>query len=201
MRDGPEMPIRGGVKLRVQEEGGFGLIELLIAIVMLNVGILAIVAAFNSGAIALRRASHISNASTIADSQMELYRALTYSQIALDSSQVAGADSTYKCDSALGSACPNTITTCSAAPCADGTAPVQTCAGSPLPKQCQTTRQVTGPDTGSYRIDSYIKYTTPTNGANLGRQLKQVTVVVRDYFNLSHIWARETSTFDPTISG
>ena len=70
--------------MRVQEEAGFGLIELLIAIVMLNVGILAIVAAFNSGAIALRRASHISNASTIADSQMELFRAITYSAIALD---------------------------------------------------------------------------------------------------------------------
>ena len=56
------MPIPGGVNLRVQEEGGFGLIELLIAIVMLNIGILAIVAAFNSGAVALRRASHIQSA-------------------------------------------------------------------------------------------------------------------------------------------
>ena len=73
---------------------------------------------------------------------------------------------------------------------------MQTCT-TPLPKQCQTTRQVTGPDNASYRIDSYIKYTTPTSG----RQLKQVTVVVRDYNNQTHGWARETSTFDPAVSG
>ena len=195
------MPIRGGVKLRVQEEGGFGLIELLIAIVMLNVGILAIVAAFNSGAVALRRASHISNASTLADSQMELYRALTYAQIALDSTDLASVDDTYKCDSALGTSCPNTYTTCAAAPCADNTVPVQTCTGSPLPNQCRASRSVQGPDNGSYRIDSYLKYTTPNNGSSAGRQLKQVTVVVRDQTNLGKVWARETSTFDPSVSG
>lgn len=186
--------------MRVQEEAGFGLIELLIAIVMLNVGILAIVAAFNSGAVALRRASHISNASTLTDSQMELYRALRYSQIALDTTKVTAADNTYKCDTALGTSCPNAITTCATAPCADGTVPVQTCS-SPMPNQCLASRQVTGPDNASYRVDSYIKYTTPTNGTSSGRQLKQVTVVVRDYNNLSKIWARQTSTFDPSVSG
>ena len=194
------MPIPGGVNLRVQEESGFGLIELLIAIVMLNVGILAIVAAFNSGAVALRRASHISNASTLADSQMELYRGLTYSQIALDTTDVGTVDNTYKCDSALGASCPNTITTCTSS-CADGTIPVQTCSGSPLPNQCRASRPMTGPDNGSYRVDSYIKYTTPQNGASAGRQLKQVTVVVRDKTDLSKVWARETSTFDPSVSG
>src|SRR6266550_3173599 len=76
------------VKVRAREEGGFGLIELVIAMFMLNVGILALVAAFNSGAIALRRASHTSTAASLADSQMELYRALTYSQIGLDTTSV-----------------------------------------------------------------------------------------------------------------
>ena len=197
MRDRAQMPIPGGVNLRVQEEGGFGLIELLIAIVMLNIGILAIVAAFNSGAVALRRASHISNASTLADSQMELYRGLTYAQIALDSTDLGTADTTYKCDSALGTGCPNTITTCTSS-CADNTVPVQTCSGTPLPNQCRASRQVTGPDNGSYRIDSYIKYTTPQNGSSTGRQLKQVTVVIRDQNDLTKVWARETSTFDPS---
>jgi Tfp pilus assembly protein PilV len=56
--------------VKVRSEEGFGLIEVLIAIVMLNVGILALVAAFQSGAVALRRASHISTASTLADAQM-----------------------------------------------------------------------------------------------------------------------------------
>ena len=56
------------------------------AMVMLNIGILAIVASFNSGAVALKRASHVSTASALADQQMELTGRSTYSEIALDSS-------------------------------------------------------------------------------------------------------------------
>ena len=59
---------------RLRSEEGFGLIELLISMVVLNVGILALMAAFNSGALALRRASELSTAAAIADMQMELYR-------------------------------------------------------------------------------------------------------------------------------
>ena len=96
------MPISTDVKVRLRDEEGFGLVELLIAMLMLNIGILAIVASFNSGAVALRRASHVSTASALADQQMEAYRALLYSQIGLDTGQIAGLDNTYKCDSVLG---------------------------------------------------------------------------------------------------
>src|SRR6266487_6368782 len=75
---------RKNVRVRLRSERGFGLIELLMAMVMLNVGILAIVAAFSSGTVALNRASKISTASALADSQMELYRAITYNSIGLD---------------------------------------------------------------------------------------------------------------------
>src|SRR4029079_12780962 len=95
------------VRVRLRSERGFGLIELLMAMVMLNIGILAIVAAFNSGMFALSRASKISTASALADSQMEQYRAITYSAIALDSTALGTVDNTYKCDSALGASCPN----------------------------------------------------------------------------------------------
>src|SRR3954447_19635127 len=93
---------RENVRVRLRSDAGFGLIELLMAMVMLNIGILAIVAAFNSGMFALNRASKLSTASALADSQMELYRAITYSSIALDSTTLASVDNTYKCDSALG---------------------------------------------------------------------------------------------------
>ena len=43
------------MRLRLRSESGFGLIELLMAIVVLNIGILAIVAAFNSGIVSLNR--------------------------------------------------------------------------------------------------------------------------------------------------
>jgi Tfp pilus assembly protein PilV len=171
------------VRARLRTEDGFGLIELLMAMVMLNIGILAIVAAFNSSMFALNRASKISTASALADSQMELYRALTYSAIALDSTSLTSVDNTYKCDSALGGSCPNStsgeITT--------------TCSGSPLPNQCLPSRTTTGADRKNYRVDTYITTTTPTNG----RALKLVTVVVRDARNLSsRPLARVASTFD-----
>src|SRR6478672_6808586 len=82
---------RSHVRVRLRSEQGFGLIELLMAMVMLNIGILAIVAAFNSGIFAINRASRATTASALADQQMELYRALTYAAIALDSNTLASA--------------------------------------------------------------------------------------------------------------
>lgn len=61
---------------RVREEEGFGLIELAFAMVMLNIGILALVASFNTGAVALRRAAATSNGTVVADKAMEAYRDL-----------------------------------------------------------------------------------------------------------------------------
>jgi Tfp pilus assembly protein PilV len=177
--------MRGDVKLR--SEQGFGLIELLMAMVMLNIGILALVAAFQSGAIALRRSSHISTAASLADSQMELYRALTYSQIVLDSAQLAGTDTTYKCDAALGAACPNSTSAELTGTC------------SSQANACNPSRIVTGyGDNYRYRVDTYILSVTPSS---TGRALKQVTVVVRDGNTVATTLARETSTFDQTISG
>ena len=169
--------------MRLRSEQGFGLIELLMAMVMLNIGILAIVAAFNSGIFALNRASRTTTASALADQQMELYRALTYPAIALDANTLASADNTYKCDSALGASCPNStageITT--------------TCSGSPLPNECLPSRSVVGADRKNYRVDTYITSSTPTGG----RALKVVTVVVRDGGKLSaRPLYRAGSTFD-----
>ena len=153
------------------------------AITVLNVGILAIVAAFNSGIFALNRASRTSTAAALADAQMELYRALKYNSIALDSTALGTVDNTYKCDSALGGSCPNStsgeVTT--------------TCTGSPLPNECTPSRSTNGADHHKYRVDTYITTTTPTNG----RAVKLVTVVVRDGGALSaRPFMREASTFD-----
>ena len=151
------------------------------AITILNVGILAIVGAFNSGIITLRRSSMVATASVLADQQMELYRALTYDQISLDSSSVANADNTYKCDSALGTSCPNSTSSVVQASC------------SPLTNQCTPSRVLTGPDRHLYRVDTYILNDHPVATS---RTIKKVTIVVRDGRKLSKVLARETSTFD-----
>ena len=170
--------------LRSQE--GFGLIELLVSMVMLNIGILAIVAGLNSGAIALKSAGEISTASVVGDKQMELYRALKYTEIALDTTAVgtANADHDYQCDQA------NKIDP--AGSCGGGnqqTQQLKSCGT--LTPQCNPRQTVTGPDQRSYRVDTYIVAQTPPTG----RTVKLVTIVVRRSVDL-RVLARVSSSFD-----
>src|SRR5215216_2781921 len=78
------------VRSVVRRDGGFGLVELLIAMAMLNIGLLAVVAAFSSGIVSINRAGKITTASVLADGQMELYRALRYDAIKLDPNTIPG---------------------------------------------------------------------------------------------------------------
>jgi type II secretory pathway pseudopilin PulG len=59
-----------------QEEDGFGLIELLFALIVLNVGIFALIASFQSGTLAVARSASVSNGSVVAEKVMEVYRDL-----------------------------------------------------------------------------------------------------------------------------
>ena len=76
------------------------MLELLMAMVMLNVGILAIVAAFSSGNSALARANRISTAGALANKQMEVYRGIKYDNIVFTTTEWSSAinDSTYTND-------------------------------------------------------------------------------------------------------
>jgi type II secretory pathway pseudopilin PulG len=166
------------VLTRLRGEKGFGMLELLMAMTMLSIGILALVAAFNSGTVALQRAGRTATAAALADTQMERYRALTYAAIQLDQSAVNATDSTYRNDAALGGNIANDVTTATG------------CSG--VPPECNPSRTVTGADRRNYRLDTYITFATPTNG----RQEKVVTVVVRASRSPYRTYAREQSTFD-----
>jgi Tfp pilus assembly protein PilV len=194
------------ISTRVREESGFGLVELLIAMTVMVVGITAIVAGMSSGMVALQRASQSSTAATLADKQMETYRAIRYDMIALESALVSAAASPYSGDAALAGDSQNGnfvltdvllgTSACSATP------------GNCVPVQSS----VPGPDGRSYRIDSYVVWTcavgnlstsTPytaaapgCTGSGAARPSKRVTVVVRDPASPTKILFRETSTFD-----
>jgi Tfp pilus assembly protein PilV len=160
----------------IRREDGFGLVELLVALVLLNVGLLAVMATFITGSQTLRRASRAATASTLADTQMELYRALTYGAIALDSSSIP-ATTPYTSDTAYSAS--QVTATCSGAV--------------PSNPQCNASRTVTGPDHGTYQVDTYIVLRTPPGG----RSVKLVTVVVRDTNKLTGLaLARQSSSFD-----
>jgi type II secretory pathway pseudopilin PulG len=168
------------VRKRLRADQGFGLIELLIAMIILNVGILAIVASFNAGIVTLNRASRVTTASVLADQQMELYRGITYASIRLASATIPGV-APYTTDSAyICSGCSTQITTPS---CGSGPS---------YPPECNASRQATGADDKLYRINTYIVETTPTGG----RPLKRITIVVRDEANQTKVYVRQASTFD-----
>jgi len=62
-----------------------GLIELLAALALLTIALAALLAAFSSSVVALRRTANEGTALTVADRQMETYRTLPYSCVALNS--------------------------------------------------------------------------------------------------------------------
>ncbi len=176
---------------RLRESDGFGLVELLIAMTVLNVGLLALVASFSSGALALTRSSKTATAASLANSQIELYRAMTYDAIGLDTA--ASTDATYQADSACvgGSTCSNI------APTAPDCTTITGSGGSNwgVTNACNPSRTLASaasPDKLSYRIDTYIRL----NSVSGQRDTKQITVVVRDGAALTKVLARVVSLFD-----
>ena len=153
--------------------------ELLLAMTILNIGLLALVASLNAGVFAVKRASQISTAAVLADTQMELYRAIRYSAIVLDDNRTKNlTDNTYKSDPVLAGNVNNSVT--STTDCTS------------MPNWCNPSRVTTGADHKQYRVDSYVTWSTPTSG----RQLKLVTVVIREARSPFKQLSRQQSTFD-----
>jgi prepilin-type N-terminal cleavage/methylation domain-containing protein len=169
------------MRQRLRSEQGFGLVELLIAMTVLSVGILALVAAFSSGLTALVRASQVGTASTLADKQMELYRGVPFDWIVLDTAAVATAntDAVYPGDQALAGGLSNHTATCPSGAPSEACAPIQ---------------NVTGPDGRSYRVDTYVTLDDPTD-SGAARDVRVVTVVVREGGS-NRTLVRHVSTFD-----
>jgi type II secretory pathway pseudopilin PulG len=166
-----------------RDEAGFGLIELVFAMAILNIVILALFGAFNAGGLAIQRAARVSTAETLADKQLELYRAQIYNSIGLSGSLItsAAADATHTGDAAWVSA----ASQLAYASCTTGV------------PECQPVQaSVTGPDGRAYRVDTYVRQlSSSTGGPAIGRDVRRVTVAVR--LNSSgRVLARLSTTFD-----
>jgi prepilin-type N-terminal cleavage/methylation domain-containing protein len=169
--------LRHRLRVRLRDERGFGLVELLAALVVLAVGILAVFAMFESGIRQIGKASTVTTAGALADKEMESYRAIKYASIGLPDTLLPTTPP-YTTDTAYSasSLARVNLLTCGIAPCTNKI-PVQT---------------VTGADGKSYRLDTYVTWQT----VGAGRQVKLVTVVVRDGADTSKVWARAASAFD-----
>jgi Tfp pilus assembly protein PilV len=100
--DGSTLP----AKLR--DETGLGLIELLISLLVLNLGIFATMGAFTSGAVAIRNASRISTAAALADKNFEAFRDMSWTNasfaVGSTTANQTGADGlTYKVTTTISS--------------------------------------------------------------------------------------------------
>jgi type II secretory pathway pseudopilin PulG len=188
------------------DEQGFLMLEMLVAITILMIALSALLVVFTSSLFSMRHASQTTTAAFLADAQMETYRAMTSRDIGIDvsSGTVTALDSNYKNDAA----CVNAAKTCSV----DGVAATETGPTGASPHSCTTingwypntnpctpSRTVSSsttpasPDGHSYRVDTYVVQLAATGTQ---RARKQVTVVVRDSSSLGRSLTRESSIFD-----
>jgi Tfp pilus assembly protein PilV len=191
----------------VKSEGGFGLIELLIAMVVLQVGLLVVVGAFGAGSVALATASHVNTAAMLADQRMEMYRAMPYDAIGLDTT--ASTTSTYTLDTGVcptgqTPTCGNTTPRNNSSP-STGTWSCTATSGSTSVSLYFTTNGVnpctpqrtvsaaSSPDGHPYEVDTYIRWLSLITAQ---RAAKQVSVVVRDGSHKTRELAKEVTTFD-----
>jgi type II secretory pathway pseudopilin PulG len=178
---------------RLRRDDGFTLVELLVAMMMLNVAILALVAVFASSALSLHRSAERGTAVTLAESQLEVYRTVAFTSIRVDSSLIP-ASGNYVTAHTADSTIP--LATGQAVGGSNGDA---ACPDDAFPASCYPVQTVTGPDGRPYEVDTYVTYVnndatlsvrTPASDLNL----KRVTVVVRDG-TTGDVQAQQSSAF------
>lgn len=141
------------------------MIELVFAIMVLSIALLALMAGYDSAFMSLKASSHQAQASTLGNQQLELYSALPYASVGLDLTtlnSVKASNATYAADrTALNASTSGTDVTISG------------CGSS---AQCSPVQTVTGSDHHSYTIETFIRdVTTFTSWST-----RYVTVIVRD---------------------
>jgi Tfp pilus assembly protein PilV len=174
-----------------RREEGFGMLELIIAMMVLNIGIFAVLSAFTSGYTAMKRTKNVTSGAVLSDQQMERLRALNFNSICLSNTST---DSTYTANAPEGTAVP----TCSTSD----------------PAMVAVRSSATGPDGASYRVDTYIvwrcttgtlstssPYSTSspgcvTSGSVVSYATKLVRVIVRNPTSTGTVYAQIESIYD-----
>ena len=153
------------MRTRARNESGFLMVELIAAMLILTIALLALIGAYSLGYFAIGSAGKTSAAGLLANNQLELYSALPYSSVGLDATTlttVKTSDANYSSDEA---ALPNGAT---------GDVTISNCGTS---AQCSPIQTLTGADHKTYKVETFIRLLA--NSSISTRLEKVVTVVVR----------------------
>ena len=183
--------------VRLREEAGQGLVELLIALTILSIGVGSLLTLLAAGAVSLQRSQRSGTGLTLAEDQLELYRGVSYPYIRLSATALAAVpgSSVYMTANASDSTIPPGTSTSQVLDTSSGN---QACTTADA-ALCAPVQTVTGPDNHSYEIDTYITQcpsVSITSCPSSADPVKQVFVVVRDAQKTSlPIVARDASNF------
>jgi type II secretory pathway pseudopilin PulG len=176
---------------RLHDERGFMLIELTVSMAIFAIAVLGIMAGYDSAFVSLHRAGSQAAATKLANKQLERYSALPFSQIALDqaTTQAVGDstspsyDALYADDDLLAGDW-TTDASGNRVQLPSGTVNDVTIAGCGSAPSCLPIQTVTGTDGHQYRIETFIRDRTASDGqpnqTGISWSERDVTVVVRD---------------------
>jgi prepilin-type N-terminal cleavage/methylation domain-containing protein len=185
---------------RLAAEDGFGLIELMAALVVLTVALLALAAGYDEAFVSLHKASQKTVAAQLADRQLELYRALPYDSVGLDptATAAAAADSLYDDDPILAGDWVTDPVTGVQTQQPSGTVNDVTFAACGSTANCLPIQTVTGTDQRSYRIETFVRDRLNNTGTRWYERV--VTVIVQDAGAAGDPEIlRTTTAFDRTV--
>jgi Tfp pilus assembly protein PilV len=191
------------MSVRPGTEDGFGVIELLIALIVLTVALLALAAGYETAATSLQLAGKKSVASKLADKQVELYRSIPYSSIGLDATTTTNVgdssngayDSIYTTNSLLAGTFYTNPVTGVLSQNASGTVNDVSYSGCGATPQCLPIQTITGSDGRSYRIETFIRDTSGTAGIRWSERVVTVVILDAAVTGKPEI-LRETAVFD-----
>lgn len=172
---------------RLRTRDGFGMVEMIIAMVVLTVALLALAAAYDSAFYSLHSSARKSAAANLAETQLELYSSLPYASVGLNAPKLTTAktsDTNYATDYAALSPSGTDVTNASCDTTSPQCLPVQ----SPNP---------TGSDGRTYKVETFIRDVTQNLVPSGSTTERMVTVIVRDpHQSGTPIVYEVTSAFD-----
>ena len=155
------------MRSRAHSEDGFLMVELVAAVVIITVALLALIGAYSLGYFAINSSGQTTQAGLLANNQLELYAAIPYASIGLDATTLASvksSDTYYSTDETAlpGSGSDVTISSCGAS------------------AQCLPVQTITGGDHRTYKLETFIRMIANPSVSGSSRTEKIITVLVRN---------------------